>query len=92
MQGVRGRPPPPPQVPTVGLNIARLDAFGCPLVLWDLGGQAGLRGIWDKYYAEVSVCVIFLGGGQDRIGHWQRGPVDVASQSSPGRQLCLPAS
>ncbi len=50
----------PPQIlPTVGLNIGRLEALGAPLVLWDLGGQAGLRSIWDKYYAE-SHAVVFV--------------------------------
>ena len=39
-------------LPTVGLNVARLDAFGVQLLLWDLGGQAGLRSIWDKYFAD----------------------------------------
>lgn len=47
-------------VPTVGLNIARLEAFGCPLVLWDLGGQAGLRSIWDKYYGESHALVFVV--------------------------------
>ena len=40
-------------LPTVGLNIGRFEAHGSPLVLWDLGGQAGLRSIWDKYYGEA---------------------------------------
>ena len=26
-------------LPTVGLNIARAEAFGSKLVFWDLGGQ-----------------------------------------------------
>ena len=29
-----------------------MQAHQAPLILWDLGGQAGLRSIWDKYYAE----------------------------------------
>ena len=39
-------------LPTVGLNVAHLDAFGVELLVWDLGGQAGLRSIWDKYFAD----------------------------------------
>lgn len=46
-------------VPTVGLNIGRIEAAATPMVFWDLGGQAGLRSIWDKYYAE-SHAVIFV--------------------------------
>ncbi|KAJ9518268.1 hypothetical protein QJQ45_010265 [Haematococcus lacustris] len=46
-------------LPTVGLNVGRLDAAGQSLVLWDLGGQTGLRSIWDKYYDE-SHAVIFV--------------------------------
>lgn len=35
-----------------GLNIGRVDAAGAAVVLWDLGGSAPLRSIWDKYFAE----------------------------------------
>lgn len=39
--------------PTVGLNVGRVEAFGAKLIFWDLGGQAGLRTIWDKYFSET---------------------------------------
>jgi ADP-ribosylation factor related protein 1 len=39
--------------PTVGLNIGRLEIRGANVIVWDLGGDAGLRGIWDKYYADA---------------------------------------
>jgi len=45
-------------VPTVGLNLARLEvpADGATAtttcVFWDLGGARGLREIWERYYAE----------------------------------------
>jgi ADP-ribosylation factor related protein 1 len=32
--------------------FAAMQAHQAPLIFWDLGGQAGLRSIWDKYYAE----------------------------------------
>lgn len=65
--------PPTPQsapallqvLPTVGLNIARFEAYGSPLVFWDLGGQAGLRSIWDKYYGE-SHALLFVVDATDR--------------------------
>lgn len=35
-------------LPTVGLNLAHFEALGAPLLCWDVGGAAGLRGIWSK--------------------------------------------
>lgn len=46
-------------LPTVGLNIARVEDPACRLVFWDLGGQAGLRSIWDKYYREAD-SILFV--------------------------------
>ena len=45
-------------VPTVGLNLARLEVpaesatAATTCVFWDLGGARGLREIWERYYAE----------------------------------------
>ncbi len=49
-----GEPGLDPQsiVPTVGLNVGRVEAHHALLLFWDLGGAAGLRSIWDKYYAD----------------------------------------
>lgn len=33
-------------LPTVGLNVGRLDAFSHSFIFWDLGGQPSLRSIW----------------------------------------------
>lgn len=49
-------------VPTVGLNIAKLEACDSKLVMWDLGGQIGLRAIWDKYYPEAHSLVFVVDG------------------------------
>lgn len=46
-------------LPTVGLNVGRLEASNQPMVFWDLGGQSGLRSIWAKYYSE-SHAVIYV--------------------------------
>lgn len=43
--------------PTVGLNVARLDTARARLLLWDLGGQQGLRSIWEKYYDDAHAVV-----------------------------------
>lgn len=47
-------------LPTVGLNIARFNYRKSPLVFWDLGGQAGLRSIWDKYFAEAHAIIFVI--------------------------------
>jgi ADP-ribosylation factor related protein 1 len=44
-------------LPTVGLNVGRFEAFGAQLIFWDLGGQSGLRSIWDKYFDETHAVV-----------------------------------
>jgi len=49
--------PPDRIAPTVGLNIGRLDTGREKLVFWDLGGQSGLRSIWEKYYAEAHAII-----------------------------------
>ena len=46
-------------LPTVGLNVGRLEALKSSLMFWDLGGQTGLRSIWDKYYAD-SHAILFV--------------------------------
>ncbi|KAJ1428781.1 Small GTP-binding protein domain [Sesbania bispinosa] len=51
--------PPDRIVPTVGLNIGRIEVANRKLVFWDLGGQPGLRSIWEKYYEEAH-AVIFV--------------------------------
>ncbi|KAI3433347.1 hypothetical protein D9Q98_003165 [Chlorella vulgaris] len=52
-------------LPTVGLNLAHFQALGIPLLCWDVGGAAGLRGIWSKYYGECH-AVVFVVDGADR--------------------------
>ncbi|KAG4182357.1 hypothetical protein ERO13_A09G040865v2 [Gossypium hirsutum] len=51
--------PPDRIVPTVGLNIGRIGVSNTKFVFWDLGGQPGLRSIWEKYYEEAH-AVIFV--------------------------------
>ncbi|RZB82060.1 ADP-ribosylation factor-related protein 1 isoform C [Glycine soja] len=51
--------PPDRIIPTVGLNIGRIEVANSKLVFWDLGGQPGLRSIWEKYYEEAH-AVIFV--------------------------------
>ncbi|KAH9607485.1 hypothetical protein KSS87_019382 [Heliosperma pusillum] len=49
--------PPDRIVPTVGLNIGRIEVANTKLVFWDLGGQLGLRSIWEKYYEEAHAVI-----------------------------------
>ncbi|KAK6155746.1 hypothetical protein DH2020_009994 [Rehmannia glutinosa] len=49
--------PPDRIVPTVGLNIGRVEVSNTKLVFWDLGGQPGLRSIWEKYYQEAHAVI-----------------------------------
>ncbi|KAL9675078.1 hypothetical protein QQ045_003278 [Rhodiola kirilowii] len=52
--------PPDRIVPTVGLNIGRVEISNTKLIFWDLGGQPGLRSIWDKYYEEAHAVVYVI--------------------------------
>ena len=52
--------PPDRIVPTVGLNIGRVEVLNTKLVFWDLGGQPGLRSIWEKYYEEAHAVVFVI--------------------------------
>lgn len=52
--------PPDRIVPTVGLNIGRLEVLSTKIVFWDLGGQVGLRTIWEKYYEEAHAVIYVI--------------------------------
>ncbi|CAL4931385.1 unnamed protein product [Urochloa decumbens] len=52
--------PPDRVVPTVGLNIGRIEDANAKLVFWDLGGQVGLRTIWEKYYDEAHAIIYVI--------------------------------
>ncbi|KAL5727611.1 hypothetical protein ACHQM5_000790 [Ranunculus cassubicifolius] len=52
--------PPDRIVPTVGLNIGRIEASKTKLVFWDLGGQVGLRAIWEKYFEEAHAVIYVI--------------------------------
>lgn len=47
-------------MPTVGLNIGRMEVGNVKLIFWDLGGQSELRSIWDKYFRETHGLVFVL--------------------------------
>ncbi|CAG9462713.1 unnamed protein product [Pedinophyceae sp. YPF-701] len=54
-----GSTPAAQTVPTVGLNIGRIELGRKHMLFWDLGGAASLRGIWRKYLQEAH-AVLFV--------------------------------
>ena len=44
----------------MGLNLGHVDVRRSRVTCWDLGGQADLRTLWDKYYAEVNTSLARL--------------------------------
>ena len=67
LQGLFGDTPglePHAILPTVGLNVGRLEAFQAQLLIWDLGGAPGLRSIWDKYYADSHALLFVVDASQ----------------------------
>ena len=55
--------------PTVGLNIGKLDVDRTRLIFWDLGGQQGLRVLWDKYFSDAHALIYVLDSSDvGRIG------------------------
>ncbi|KAG0225242.1 ADP-ribosylation factor protein 3 [Actinomortierella wolfii] len=61
--GVPGLPPER-IAPTVGLNIGRIDIGGARLNFQDLGGQADLQSIWERYYRECH-GIVFVADSSD---------------------------
>ena len=51
-------------IPTVGLNLLRMERRNGEYIFWDLGGQSVLRKIWNKYFNEAS-CIVFMIDGTD---------------------------
>uniref|UniRef100_A0AC35TNR3 ADP-ribosylation factor-related protein 1 n=1 Tax=Rhabditophanes sp. KR3021 TaxID=114890 RepID=A0AC35TNR3_9BILA len=46
--------------PTVGLNLGKIDRYELILNLWDLGGQSGLRSLWQNYLSECHAIVFVI--------------------------------
>ncbi|KAJ4772209.1 ADP-ribosylation factor-related protein 1 [Rhynchospora pubera] len=68
--------PPDRILPTVGLNIARIDASNAKLVFWDLGGQVGLRTIWEKYYEEAHAIIYVIDASSPNSFHDARSALE----------------
>lgn len=48
------------RIPTVGFNMRRVQKGGVTLKIWDLGGQARFRTMWERYCRGVSAVVFVL--------------------------------
>jgi len=44
-------------IPTVGLNIGNVHVNKVEINFWDLGGEAGLRGIWNRYIEDANAYI-----------------------------------
>ena len=79
--------------PTIGQNLAKIDACGCRLNIWDLGGVPKMRPLWDRYYAEVDAVVFVVDsrtvGGAGGSGGISRLQETVESFDSVRRQPLL---
>lgn len=53
------------RIPTVGFNMRRVQKGGVTLKIWDLGGQARFRTMWERYCRGVS-AVLFVVDAADR--------------------------
>ncbi|KAI0561321.1 Arl8 [Gracilaria domingensis] len=48
------------RIPTVGFNMRRVQKGGVTLKMWDLGGQARFRNMWERYCRGVSAVVFVI--------------------------------
>ena len=47
-------------IPTVGFNMRKITKGNVVIKLWDLGGQARFRSMWERYCRGVNVIVFVL--------------------------------
>ena len=75
-------PLPPGKIPpTVGLNIGRMQIKGRKVLFWDLGGQTGLRAIWEKYYAEAHGLVYVVDAAEPERFDESRGVLQTRDEA-----------
>lgn len=48
------------RIPTVGFNMRKVQKGGVTLKMWDLGGQARFRTMWERYCRGVSAVVFVI--------------------------------
>jgi small GTP-binding protein len=61
-------PQPSKITPTVGMNIGKIDHRRIRLIFWDVGGQAELQTLWDKYISECHAIIFIIdASNEERI-------------------------
>jgi ADP-ribosylation factor related protein 1 len=61
-------PQPSKISPTVGMNIGKIDHRRIRLIFWDVGGQAELQTLWDKYISECHAIIYIIdASNEERI-------------------------
>lgn len=53
------------RIPTMGFNMRRVQKGGVTLKMWDLGGQARFRTMWERYCRGVSALVFVIDAADD---------------------------
>jgi ADP-ribosylation factor protein 1 len=54
-----------PTIPTVGFNAEEVQVSGISILMWDLGGQAKIRSLWEHYTQDIS-GVVFVVDASDK--------------------------
>jgi small GTP-binding protein len=49
-----------PTIPTVGFNVETFEHKGMKMCVWDVGGQARLRGLWRHYYHNTQGLIFVI--------------------------------
>ena len=58
--------------PPLTLKVGRFDIGKTRIICWDLGGQASLRTIWEKYYRDAQGLIFVIdSAAPDRFGEAQ---------------------
>jgi small GTP-binding protein len=57
---------PEEALPTIGFNVETFKSGKVRIEAWDLGGQASIRPMWDCYFADDMLAVVFVVDAVDR--------------------------
>ena len=47
-------------IPTIGFNVEQVKYNRFNLILWDIGGQDKIRGLWKHYYNNVQIIIYMI--------------------------------
>ncbi|KAI8872655.1 P-loop containing nucleoside triphosphate hydrolase protein [Ramicandelaber brevisporus] len=69
-------------VPTVGLNLGRIELGRSRVRFWDLGGQRELRELWDQYYPQCHAVVFVVDAADpDRLDEVKEADDNIGSSN-----------